>query len=267
MDLFFWIALPLAALISGLVGILCGIPILRVKGFYVVIITLVAGLILPGIISLLVLPHFNQDPTAMIVPYPMVGGRVLNSHVEMFYPIMAIMFLVIILVAGLARSRTNRAFNAIRDNEVVSGILGINVPLYRLLAFFVCCLLAGVGGSLWAHWVHAVSVTQFSYVDSIWYLGIIIVGGIGSITGVVLGAIILRGVDFLIVTYFLPALTDMALAGTVPGGLVERGLGFTPFIIGAIVLLFLILAPGGVVRWGSSLQVFYRLWPFSRAVC
>jgi branched-chain amino acid transport system permease protein len=252
----FWLALPCAAIITGLVGVLFGSPSLRIKGFYLAMATLAAQLIIPWFFAN-VRTDLTGGTNAMLVSAPHIGGWVLNSQQSMFYVIMPLTFLSLCLIRNLQRSRIGRAFFAIRDNELASEMMGVSLFKYKLLAFFICSFFAGLAGSIYAHWMRAISPDQFSLMESIWYLGMVIVGGMGSVIGVAFGVIFIKTVDTLI-TVLTPSLT-----GLFPPQLAQdAAAGLTPFVFGLIILLFLIFEPRGLSHRWEIIKAYFRLWPF-----
>jgi len=252
----FWVALPSAAIITGLVGVIFGAPSLRIKGFYLAMATLAAQFIIPWIITN-VRTDLTGGSQSMLVPAPKIGDLILKDQQSMFYLIIPITGLCIFLIRNLVRSRIGRAFLAIRDNDLAGEMMGIDLMKYKLLAFFICSFYTGLAGSLWAHWMRAISPDQFNLTESIWYLGMIIVGGMGSMIGVAFGVLFIKIIDILI-TMYSPYLTSF-----LPPQLAQdAAAGLTPFTIGMIILLFLILEPRGLAhRWEIS-KAYFRLWPF-----
>ena len=166
----FWAALPCAALSAGIVGLIFGLPSLRVKGFYLAMATLAAQFIIPSLISH-PLEGITEGIHTLIVPPPKVGGIVCTSPQSMFYIIIPIAVVMTFFAKNLVRTGVGRAFVAIRDNDLAAEVQGVNVFGYKLLAFFICSAYAGVAGSLWAHWMRAINPDHFSLMDSIWYVG------------------------------------------------------------------------------------------------
>ena len=193
MDLPTYIEFPLAILIGGLVaavfGIIIGVPALRLKGDYLAIVTLAFGEIIKSVI-------INMDIT---------GGSAGLKGIEKTtnFTIMFVAVLVtIIVIANLINSRHGRAICAIRDNVIAAEAVGINVVYYKLLAFVVAAFFAGVAGVLYGHNLGILKPATFDFNKSIEILVIVVLGGMGSITGSVVAAIIitvlpeiLRGLD------------------------------------------------------------------------
>jgi len=135
--------------------------------------------------------------------------------------------------------------------------MGINLYYYKLLAFFIGCFLAGIAGSLTAHWAGFASTEAFSPGDSILYVGMIIIGGMGSAVGPIFGVLFFRALDFLL-TELSPALQS-AFSGQSAGFTT----GIAPTLFGLVIILFLVFEPRGLAHRWALFKASYRLWPFS----
>lgn len=253
----FWLATPIAMLLTGLAGIVVGLPSLRIKGFYLAMATLAAQFIIPWLI-VNVRPDLTGGTDTLTVPAPKMGGFSLISQESIFYVCMTMAVLATYFTRNIQRSRFGRAFIAIRDNDLAAEIMGISVFRYKLLSFFLCSLYAGLAGALYAIWTRGISVEHFTLHESIWYLGMLIVGGMGSVPGAVMGASLIRSLNIL-VAYIGPSVRGLFPEAT--GTAVEVGMG--PIIFGVVVLSFLIFEPRGLARAWERFKAFYRLWPFS----
>ena len=250
----FLVGLICAGLTAGLIGMIFGIPSLRVKGFYLAISTIAAQFIIIWVIS-----HWTSVTggfTGISVPPASIGGITFTSQASQFYLIMVITAVVIFLAKNLARTRAGRAFVAIRDNDLAAEVMGINLFRYKLIAFFIGCFLAGIAGSLLAHWVGFMSVEHFSITDSILYIGMIIIGGLGTTIGPIFGVIFIRLLQQGI-TFIAPALESTF---ALPAGFTT---GIGPMVFGLAIILFLILEPRGLAHRWQLFKASYRLWPFS----
>jgi branched-chain amino acid transport system permease protein len=248
----FWAALPCAALAAGVAGVVFGLPSLKIKGFYLIMATIAAHFIIIWVI--LQLSNVTGGANGLAVPRPEIGGVVLKSEGSYFYLVMIIACLATFLAKNIVRTRAGRAFIAVRDNDLAAEVMGVNLWAYKLLAFFIGCVFAGVAGSLLVHYVAFASPTQFPFMDSVWYLGMLIVGGMGSTSGAIFGAVSLRLLDEL-VTIVGPILSKVVAPQAAASlALITRGL---------IIILFLIFEPRGLAhRWGM-IKAYFRLWPFS----
>jgi len=252
----FFTALPCAALSAGLVGLIFGLPSLRIKGFYLIMATVAAQFIVIWVI--LQLYSVTGGPNGLPVPRPAIGGFVLKSKTSYFYLVMIFAILATVVAKNLIRTRVGRAFIAIRDNDLAAEVMGINVFGYKLIAFFIGCVFAGVAGSLLVHFITYAFPAQFPFLDSVWYLGMLIAGGMGSVSGAIFGAIALKLLDY-VVTLAGPAASDIFPALSGPAG---AAIGL--FIRGLVIILFLIFEPRGLVHRWELIKAYFRLWPFSR---
>ena len=248
----FWAALPCGALAAGIAGLIFGLPSLKIKGFYLIMATIAAQFII--IWTIIQLRSITGGADGLSVPKPTIGRIVLSSKTNYFYLVMAMVCLATFFAINIVRTRAGRAFVAIRDNDLAAEVMGISLWSYKLQAFFIGCVYAGVAGALLVHYYAFASVDQFAFMDSVWYLGMLIVGGMGSIPGAILGAVSLKLLDEL-VTIVGPILSAVIAAQAAASlALITRGL---------IIILFLIFEPRGLAhRWGM-IKVYYRLWPFS----
>ena len=248
----FWMALPCAALAAGIAGLIFGLPSLKIKGFYLIMATIAAHFIIIWLI--IQFQSITGGPDGLPVPKPKIGHFVLKSKASYFYLVMALATLSTLVTRNIIRTRAGRAFVAIRDNDLAAEVMGISLWSYKLQAFFIGCVYAGVAGALLVHYYGLASVDQFPFMDSVWYLGMLIVGGMGSISGAIMGAISLKLLDEL-VTIVGPILsTAVAAQAAASLALIVRGL---------VIIIFLIFEPRGLAhRWGM-IKGYFRLWPFS----
>jgi branched-chain amino acid transport system permease protein len=248
----FWIALPCGALTAGIAGLIFGLPSLKIKGFYLIMATIAAQFII--IWTIIQLRSITGGPDGLSVPKPAIGSIVLSSKANYFYLVMAFTCLATLLAKNIVRTRTGRAFIAIRDNDLAAEVMGISLWSYKLQAFFIGCVYAGVAGSLLIHYYSFASIDQFPFMDSVWYLGMLIVGGMGSTTGAIMGAVALRLLDELI-TMVGPILSAaVAPQAAASLALISHGL---------IIIIFLIFEPRGLHHRWEMIKAYFRLWPFS----
>ncbi len=253
----FWLAMPLGVVASGLVGLFFGLPSLRIKGFYLAMATLAAQFIIPWAI-VNIRPDLTGGTSTLTVDAPSLLGITFSSQDRIFYLVMTCAVIAVTLTRNLQRSKIGRAFVAIRDNDLAAEIMGVEIFRYKLLSFFICSLFAGLAGCLLSVWMGATNVDSFLLNESIWYLGMIIVGGLGSVPGAVFGVVFIRLLEILSQTIGPP------IAGYFPdaiGAAVKSGI--SPFIFGLVILLFLVGEPRGLAHRWEIFKHFYRRWPFS----
>jgi branched-chain amino acid transport system permease protein len=190
----YWAAMPLAVLASIIVGIIFGVPVLKVRGDYLAVATLGLG----EIVRLIVLsdaaaPLLGGAKGILQIPRPEVLGAPLNTQVSLFYVVFFGSLLAAYVAWRLENSRLGRAWTAIRDDEDVAQALGINLINVKLLAYGLGAAFAGLAGSIFAVLVGSIFPHSFQLIISINVLALIIVGGMGSLPGVVLGSAVLIG--------------------------------------------------------------------------
>lgn len=250
----FLIALPCAGIITGLVGLSFGLPSLRLKGFYLAMTTLAAQFIIVWIMI-----HWESVTGGihgLPVSKPRIFGLVVTGEGNLFILILSVTIAMIYFAQNIIRSKIGRNFIAIRDNDIAAALMGIDIFKYKLLSFFISSIYAGIAGSLWAHYLGNINGEQFPLIDSIWYLGMIIVGGLGSIVGSVFGVILIRvlGEVVMMITPNLGKLFPAVSDG------IGASLGLIVF--GLTIILFLIFEPRGLAYRWEIIKSYFRLWPF-----
>jgi len=248
----FWGALPCAALAAGVAGLVFGLPSLKIRGFYLIMATIAAHFII--IWFVLQLRSITGGADGLPVPKPRIGSFVFDSKARYYYLVMIIACAATYGAVNIVRSRAGRAFVAIRDNDLAAEVMGISLWSYKLQAFFIGCVYAGVAGALLVHYYSFASVDQFPFLDSVWYLGMLIVGGMGSIAGAILGTVSLKLLDEL-VTVIGPILSGAVAAQAAAAlALIARGL---------VIILFLIFESRGLAHRWAKVKAYFTLWPFS----
>ncbi len=250
----FLVALPLSGIVTGLVGLIFGFPSVRVKGFYLALVTLGAQFILVYVFEHL---EITGGTNGMTCPFASIGPLVLDTPAKIYWLTMAVTGVMIFFTLNLTRTRVGRALIAVRDNDLAAEVLGVDVVYYKLLAFFIGCFFTGIAGSLWAHYLTSVHPDQFPLYNSILYLGAIIVGGIGTLFGAITGAIVMRGFDEAI-RIATPALADLF---PTLGANIAPAVG--PMVYGLVIMIFLIFEPRGLHHAWERLKSSIRLWPFA----
>lgn len=255
LELPFLVGLLCAGLVAGMIGLIFGIPSIRVKGFYLAITTIAAQFIIIWVIN-----HWNITGgfVGIKVPYASIAGFEFRTETNQFYLIMSIAIICIFISKNLARTKVGRAFIAIRDNDLAAEVMGINLLYYKLLAFFIGCFLAGIAGALLAHWIGFLNAEQFSLTESILYIGMIIIGGLGTSIGPILGVAFIRILQQVLTVGVVPYLESTFTI--LPAGFAT---GVTPMVFGLVIILFLILEPRGLAHRWSLFKSAYRIWPFS----
>ena len=250
----FWFALPAAGLFTGCVGLIFGIPSLRLKGLYLAIATLAAQVILNFI--MIHWSSLTQGTSGLIVDSPELFGFVFDTDESYYFIVLVAVVVATTCARNLQRTRVGRAFMAVRDNDLSAALIGINLFKYKLLAFFTSSFYAGVAGSLWAHYVTIITPEHFTIVESINYLAMIIIGGIGSVLGAILGAIFM-----ILLPEVLQAFAD-SFAGVFPS-IWNMFAALKEVVFGVVIVLFLIFEPDGLNHRWQMTKAYWKLWPFS----
>src|SRR5712675_3381311 len=178
-------AIPLAGVVTAMVGLIFGVPAARLKGLYLVIATLAAQYILLDFFSRAEWFSGGTVP-ASANPFS-IFGYMFRGDRQYFYVVLAYLLVSYLLVTNLMRTRDGRALVAVRDHYLSAEIMGINLTRYRILSFGISSFFAGIGGALYAHYLGFVSAESFTILLSIQFLAMIIIGGLGSVASSVLG--------------------------------------------------------------------------------
>jgi len=254
-----FLSLPIAALGAGLVGLVFGLPSLRVKGFYLAMATLAAQFIIPWLTRHTFKEYLGGSDGIISAAVPRIGSFEFNQPSRYLYITLAVLIITTIIAANISRSRAGRAFVAIRDNDLAAEVLGVNPFSYKLRAFFLAAVFAGVAGALRAHSQRAIG-TELGYTltESIIFLGMLVIGGLGTNTGPFMGTI------FVVIIQDLSNAVGSGLADVLPAAMTDRLLtSFRPIFFGLILALFLIFEPRGLAHRWRLFKASWRLRPFS----
>ncbi|NOY54669.1 MAG: hypothetical protein GXP34_01650 [Actinobacteria bacterium] len=187
-----WGALPFVMLAAAVAGLLVGAPVLRMRGDYLAIVTLGFGEIARILLNSEALaPEFGGAQGIINIPTMTIGPIIIKTPQNFFFPIFIFVLLAVYVSLSLQKSRIGRAWMAMREDESVAETMGVNIVTAKLSAFIVGAVLASLGGALFSAKIGAIFPHSFNIVVSITVLVIIIVGGMGSIPGVALGAVVL----------------------------------------------------------------------------
>jgi branched-chain amino acid transport system permease protein len=248
----FWVTLPAAALSGTLLGVIFGLPSLRLRGLYLAVSTLA----LHFVVVYLGGEYETKRgfSTGITVDPPRVAGYTISNPRVWYFVLLVFAAAALLICLNLLRSRTGRAWRAIRMHETVAEALGIGVAAHKLLAFVISSSMAAVAGALFAYYRGFVSVEAFSLFLSIQYVAMIIVGGMGSLLGAVLGAVFVTLFPYAIEAALMQLPNAQAYAG------VLFAVNYAAF--GVVMILFLLFEPLGLVGIWRRLQTYFLLWPF-----
>jgi branched-chain amino acid transport system permease protein len=248
-----FLTIPLAGMMTAAVGMVVGLPSLRVKGLYLAIATMAASVILH-----FVFVHWESvtgGTNGFNLQNSHVFGFALNSDFRMYFIIVPLAVLAVLGQRNLLRTRIGRAFIAIRDRDISAEVLGVNLLKYKLMSFGLSSFYAGCAGALWAYFFKVVTPESFPLETSIFYLAAIIVGGMGTVLGPILGAAFMA---------LVPEMLKM-LTGLVEPILPNAQVLLSPVkgvVFGMLIVCFLLFEPHGLCEIWKRIQRFFRIWPF-----
>jgi len=241
----FLLSVLLSGSIAALVGSAFGIPSLRLKGFYLVMATLAGHAIIIYTVSHV---DFTGGMVGHKAAHPTIGPLIIDTPEKAYWLHLVFLLVFTCLAKNITRSRWGRAFIAVRDNDLAASVMGINVWQTKILSFAVGCFFAGIAGALSAHFVGFIHPTQFPLMDGIWYLGYIIVGGLGSITGCYFGVLLITSIKEILIrlpvgSQFVQPLTDVAF--------------------GLVIIAAIVVDPRGLYHRWEIFKDYYRIWPLA----
>ena len=247
----FWITLPASALSEIVLGFVFGLPSLRLRGLYLAVSTLA----LHFVVIYLGGEYETKRgfSTGIVIEPPSLAGVKLSARGWYFVLLLAAVAALLICI-NLLRSRSGRAWRAIHVRETVAEALGINIARYKLLAFVISSSLTSVAGCLFAYYRGFVSVEAFDLFVSIQYVAMIIIGGMGSLLGALLGAMFVTVFPYAIEAFLRLLPNAQKLAGDI------FAVNYAAF--GVVMILFLVFEPLGLVGIWRRLQSYFLLWPF-----
>jgi branched-chain amino acid transport system permease protein len=250
----FVVAIPAAGAVTALVGMVFGVPSLRLKGLYLAMATLAAHFIIE--FAVVHWESVTKGVAGMSVPPAQLGPLVLDSDRSLFYLVFVVAAFAVWFAANLFRTKVGKAFVAIRDQDISAEVMGVNLFRYKLLSFGVSSFYVGVAGSLLAYQARIISPENFPITVAIDYLAMIIIGGLGSVLGSILGA------AFIVTLPELLRVGSGALSGQYPA-LVGLFASLKMGVFGLAVVLFLVFEPDGMAARWRKIKTYWKLYPFS----
>lgn len=252
-------AWPLLIILSGLVGAvfgaIVGLPALRLKHLYLAIATLSFQMIFTWTINFM--DFFDQGQTISVGRVFWFTGKVARKEHYLFwyYIILVILVLLGFMVRNLLRTKYGRCLVAVRDNDRAADAMGMHPGLTKVYAFAIAGFMAGVAGALHAYLYRGVGIESFSLHESITYLAMAIVGGLGTLHGSFWGPAAIKMLDL-----FVENVSEHA-ANLLPAGL-NLATALRPLSFGLVIVLFLMFEPRGIANWWRIFRSYTKLWPF-----
>jgi branched-chain amino acid transport system permease protein len=252
------VSIVIAAIVAGIWSVLFGLPSAKVKGFYLILTTMAAQFITVDFIITQYVAQIGGRGMAFSLPPGTikVGPWIIDTDLKVYYMMIVLVIICVIGLANLLRSKAGRAWVAIRDNDISAEVMGINIVQYKLLAFFVAGFIGGVAGAFWISNLAAISPEHFPWFVSLWLVGVILIGGVGSIHGAIFGSL------FMVVVMEILQLIIMQFADTAIG---EKFMMDFLFVkeaaFGLAICAFMIFEPNGLAYRWWQIKNYFNLWP------
>ena len=249
----FFLTLPAAGAMAALLGAIAGLPSLRIKGLYLAVATLAMQFLLEFVFR--EWDSVTGGVRGVNVPNASLFGFDLLNDTRMYYLIVPVAAVLLVAARNLFRTRVGRAFIAIRDKDISAEVLGINLLHYKLAAFAIGSFYAGVAGALLGYFYRAMTPEYFSLQLSIFYLAVIIVGGLGSLVGTIFGAIFMTLVPE-VLRFVVGTIAQWAPQA------IELLSQLQQLVFGLLIIGFLVFEPHGLLVVWRRIRRFFHLWPF-----
>ena len=249
----FILSILAAGLVAALLGIIVGIPSLRIKGFYLMVATLAFQFVIDYIII-----HWEsvtRGIRGIELPTPYILGISLEKNQAYFLLLFLITAFLMWGAKNIIRSKIGRAFIAVRDNDVSAEIIGIPIFPYKLLSFAISAFYAGVAGALFAGLLRTAIPEGYTFLHSIIFLAMVLVGGLGRLVGTIFGVIFIT---------LIPVLLDLIVSYIAnvydPNFTILLG-PLKELVFGGLIIAFIILEPEGLVGIWVRIRDYFKIWP------
>jgi branched-chain amino acid transport system permease protein len=254
----FPVAVLAAGLVGAVIGVVVGLPSLRVRGLYLLLSTLALHFIVLYLFLRYQLASFG--PAGIPYPFPELFGMTIDTDGKWYLLLLAVVAATLLLVRNMLRTREGRAFVAVRDSDLAAGAAGVDVAAVKLKAFAVSSFIVSVAGALYGYYLTNASQETFTLELVIGFYAMIIIGGMGSLLGAVLGA--------LLWSFLPPALDTLSQQVSPDAPLVGHLLTDNPdqvnlAIFGVVVILILIFRPDGLSGMWASARRSLQRWPYT----
>ncbi|GIM28010.1 branched-chain amino acid ABC transporter permease [Clostridium polyendosporum] len=253
----FWLFLLICMIIAALVGVLLGLPVLRLKGDYLAIVTLGFGEIIRILLNNMDKPiNITNGPKGIVpVEPPKLFGITLNSSVHFYFIVLIVLLLTIVVVNRLNNSRIGRAWTAIREDELAARTMGVPLVKMKLMAFACGAAFAGMMGVIFAAKQSFVDPSSFGFMESIGILAMVLMGGMGSIAGAVIGAAAVVILQFQVLKELSNFFTSLSTSGIIQIPSQLDPAKYERLVFGVILIIMCILRPKGILPAKRKLHI------------
>jgi branched-chain amino acid transport system permease protein len=257
----FLIALIGGGILSAIFGFILGLPALRLEGPYLAIATLGFGMAITQLIGRW--EFFGGRMGIQAPPLKLLGLYSISSDRGLYFIIVTITFLLTLAARNLMKTKVGRAFIAIRDSDIAAETLGVNLTYYKTLAFSISAFYTGIAGGLMAFMLGFINPSSFNFILSIYFLAFVIVGGVGTIFGSIMGGVVMT---WLILT--LDKIQDLPYLGKLLMTFSEKWMSVTgihnvsSILLGLIIVLIVVFEPLGLYGFWIRTKIYWKKWPF-----
>ena len=249
----FILSILIAGLMASVFGVIVGIPSLRIKGFYLMVATLAFQFVIEY--TIIHWDSLTRGIRGIELPTPDLFGISLQRNQAYFLFLFVLAIFLMWGAKNITRSKIGRAFIAIRDNDVSAEIIGISIFRYKLLSFAISAFYAGIGGALFAGLLRTAIPEEYVFINSIIFLAMVLVGGLGRLVGTVFGVIFVT---------LMPVLLDLLVSFIArvydPNFTMYLG-PMKEFVFGGLIILFIIFEPDGLVGIWIKIRDYFKIWP------
>jgi len=250
----FILSLPAAGAVAALVGMIFGIPSLRLRGLYLAMATIAAQFIIEFTIRRW--DSLTGGVAGLYVEPGTIGPVQFNDHINLYYLTFVLAVAATMATKNIVRARSGRAFIAIRDRYLAAEVIGVNLFKYRLMSFAVASFFAGIAGALQAQYLEVITHESFTILQSIDYLAMCIIGGLGHVLGAIFG------VGFWFILERILEVVTTTLNTNFPNH-VTWFVSLREIVFGVVIIFFLIFEPDGLAARWRTIKAYWKLWPFS----
>ena len=256
----FIISLIIASFIAGIFGLILGLPALRLEGPYLAIATLGFGIAITQIIGRWSLFGGHMGLQA---PDIEIGPWIINSDQELYFIIIPLTVVLTIMARNITRTRVGRALIAIRDSDIAAETMGVNITYYKTIAFAISAFYTGLAGGLMAFVIGFINPGSFNFILSILFLAMVVVGGLGSIFGSIVGAIVIAFLNLkLDAIQYIPYVGDF-LVMISKNWMSLSGLpNVSSIVFGFILIIIVVIEPLGLYGLWIRIKKYWKTWPF-----
>jgi branched-chain amino acid transport system permease protein len=257
----FFAALAVSGLIAAVFGFLIGLPALRLEGPYLAIATLGFGMAITHIIGRWDI--FGGRMGIQAPPLKLLGLFPITTDRGLYFIIVTVTFLLTWAARNLMKTKVGRAFIAIRDSDIAAATMGVNLTYYKTLAFAISAFYTGIAGGLMAFMLGFINPSSFNFILSIYFLAFVIVGGVGTIFGSIMGGFVMTWLILM-----LDKVQDLPYIGGMLMTISERWMSVTgihnvsSIILGLIIVLIVVFEPLGLYGFWIRTKIYWKTWPF-----